>query len=70
MVRNTDMFHFSLILRTPLHSSFTRPSLALTLILFLLSAQVQFNTEAIVPFFTSSAGYGILWDMYSKAQYV
>ena len=29
--------------------------------------QVQYNTEAIVPFYTSSNGYGILWDMYSKS---
>ena len=27
---------------------------------------IQYNTEAIVPFFTSSSGYGILWDSYSK----
>lgn len=26
---------------------------------------VQFNTEAIVPFFVSSAGYGLLWDNYA-----
>eukprot|EP01062_Namystynia_karyoxenos_P073424 TRINITY_DN70220_c0_g1_i1.p1 TRINITY_DN70220_c0_g1~~TRINITY_DN70220_c0_g1_i1.p1 ORF type:complete len:916 (+),score=326.48 TRINITY_DN70220_c0_g1_i1:84-2750(+) len=26
---------------------------------------VQFNTEAAVPFFVSSLGYGILWDIYS-----
>ena len=25
---------------------------------------VQFNTEAVVPFFLSSRGYGILWDHY------
>ena len=23
---------------------------------------VQFNTEAVVPFFVSSKGYGLLWD--------
>ena len=26
---------------------------------------IQFNTEAIVPFFVSSKGYGILWDNYA-----
>ena len=26
---------------------------------------VQFNTEAIVPFFISSKGYGLLWDNYA-----
>ena len=26
---------------------------------------VQFNTEAVVPFFVSTKGYGILWDEYS-----
>lgn len=26
---------------------------------------VQFNTEAIVPYFVSSDGYGILWDNYA-----
>lgn len=26
---------------------------------------VQFNTEAVVPFFVSSNGYGILWDNYA-----
>jgi hypothetical protein len=26
---------------------------------------VQFNTEAVVPFFTSTKGYGILWDNYA-----
>jgi len=26
---------------------------------------IQFNTEAIVPYFVSSTGYGLLWDAYS-----
>ena len=26
---------------------------------------VQYNTEAVVPFFVSTKGYGILWDEYS-----
>lgn len=26
---------------------------------------IQFNTEAMVPFFTSTAGYGLLWDNYA-----
>lgn len=26
---------------------------------------IQFNTEAIVPFFVSSEGYGLLWDNYA-----
>jgi len=26
---------------------------------------VQFNTEAVVPFFVSNKGYGILWDNYA-----
>ena len=26
---------------------------------------IQFNTEAIVPFFASSRGYGLLWDQYA-----
>eukprot|EP00054_Salpingoeca_dolichothecata_P027116 m.197218 g.197218 ORF g.197218 m.197218 type:complete len:845 (+) comp25869_c0_seq5:185-2719(+) len=28
---------------------------------------VQFNTEAIVPFFVSTNGYGILWDNYANS---
>ena len=27
---------------------------------------VQANTEAVTPFLISTAGYGILWDNYSK----
>jgi alpha-D-xyloside xylohydrolase len=30
---------------------------------------VQSNTEAVNPFFISTAGYGILWDNYSKTVY-
>lgn len=26
---------------------------------------IQFNTEAVVPFFVSSKGYGLLWDNYA-----
>ena len=26
---------------------------------------IQFNLEAVVPFFVSSAGYGLLWDNYA-----
>ena len=28
---------------------------------------IQFNTEAVVPFFVSSKGYGLLWDQYSAS---
>jgi len=28
---------------------------------------VQFNTEAIVPFFVSTKGYGLLWDNYARS---
>jgi hypothetical protein len=26
---------------------------------------IQFNLEAVVPFFLSSSGYGLLWDNYA-----
>lgn len=26
---------------------------------------IQFNLEAVVPFFVSSDGYGLLWDNYA-----
>jgi len=28
---------------------------------------IQFNTQAVVPFFVSSTGYGILWDNYAAS---
>ena len=27
---------------------------------------IQFNTEAVVPFFVSTEGYGLLWDNYAE----
>lgn len=28
-------------------------------------SMIQFNLEAVVPFFVSSSGYGLLWDNYA-----